>query len=50
MLEVRQSNMGAQALYAGLGFVQVGRRKNFYTEPMEDALLMQKAFAPFAGL
>lgn len=49
MLEVRQSNMGAQALYAGLGFVQAGRRKNFYTEPMEDALLMQKAFAPFAA-
>lgn len=44
MLEVRAGNLGAQALYAGLGFEPVGRRKNFYTAPTEDALLLRKVF------
>lgn len=39
-LEVRPSNTGAVALYTGLGFQSVGRRKNFYTQPVEDALLL----------
>lgn len=30
LLEVRESNVGAIALYESLGFVQVGRRKNYY--------------------
>ena len=41
-LEVRPSNSAAIALYAGFGFEPVGRRKNYYDKPSEDALLMTK--------
>lgn len=41
-LEVRASNEGAQALYEGLGYVQVGRRPNYYHNPKEDALILRK--------
>lgn len=41
-LEVRYSNMGAIRLYEKLGFVSEGVRKNFYEEPVEDALIMWK--------
>jgi ribosomal-protein-alanine N-acetyltransferase len=40
-LEVRASNLAAQALYASFGFAQVGRRKNYYSDNREDALLLQ---------
>ena len=40
-LEVRPSNPVAQRLYASLGFRLVGRRKNYYFEPVEDALVMR---------
>lgn len=43
-LEVRASNYGAIALYGGLGFRSVGRRKNYYEHPREDALIMTKEF------
>ncbi len=43
-LEVRRSNDDAVALYAGLGFEPVGVRKDFYTAPKEDALLMTRFF------
>lgn len=39
-LEVRASNAPAIALYEGAGFGRVGVRKNFYTAPIEDAVLM----------
>lgn len=39
-LEARASNAPAIALYGGAGFVRVGVRKNFYTAPTEDAVLM----------
>ena len=39
-LEVRESNAPAIALYAGAGFAPVGTRKNFYSNPAENALLM----------
>ncbi len=42
-LEVRQSNQGAQALYASLGFVPIARKRGFYTDPPEDGLLMEIA-------
>lgn len=40
-LEVRPSNPGAQQLYRNLGFRLVGRRRNYYMEPDEDALVMR---------
>lgn len=43
-LEVRPSNCAAIALYQSMGFLQEGRRKNFYTEPKEDALLLTRRF------
>lgn len=39
-LEVRVSNDPAIRLYTGCGFRPVGTRKNFYSHPTEDALLM----------
>lgn len=44
MLEVRAGNEGAIALYKKLGFVEVGRRKNFYSRPVEDGLLFDYYF------
>jgi len=41
-LEVRASNMPAIALYEKLGFTQIGRRKNYYRNPKEDALILRK--------
>ena len=41
-LEVRASNSSAIALYNRLGFTEVGRRPNYYTDPREDALIMRK--------
>nr|WP_320011098.1 ribosomal protein S18-alanine N-acetyltransferase [uncultured Desulfobulbus sp.] len=42
LLEVRDSNLAARQLYAALGFYQVGRRKKYYHEPVEDAVLLQR--------
>ncbi len=42
-LEVRASNSSALALYKGNGFETVGRRRNYYRNPKEDALLMAKS-------
>lgn len=41
-LEVRASNQGAIALYQSLGFVQTGRRPNYYRNPREDGLILRK--------
>ena len=41
-LEVRASNAPAIALYEKLGFSQIGRRKNYYRNPKEDALILRK--------
>lgn len=43
-LEVRNSNKVAYSLYQKLGFLPVGVRKNFYTNPKEDAIIMTKNF------
>ena len=40
-LEVRESNVVAQALYRERGFVVVGRRRSYYSQPTEDALVMR---------
>ena len=39
-LEVRPSNLVAIHLYESFGLKSVGRRKNYYTKPVEDALIM----------
>jgi ribosomal-protein-alanine N-acetyltransferase len=41
LLEVRESNAPARALYARWGFAVAGRRRRYYTHPTEDALLMR---------
>jgi ribosomal-protein-alanine N-acetyltransferase len=40
-LEVRVESVGAIAMYAGLGFVTVGRRVGYYRDPAEDAVMMR---------
>ena len=39
-LEVRESNVGARRLYLSRGFVEIGKRRNYYRSPCEDAILM----------
>ncbi len=41
-LEVRASNVGAQALYERYGFEVVGRRRHYYSNDREDALIMTR--------
>ena len=41
VLEVRASNHAAHALYRGLGFRDMTTRPTYYTNPIEDALLME---------
>ncbi len=43
-LEVRASNDPAKRLYMKHGFAQVGRRRNYYDDPKEDAILMTREF------
>jgi ribosomal-protein-alanine N-acetyltransferase len=45
-LEVRVGNQAAIELYAGIGFVAVGRRRGYYSEPVEDAVLMRLELNP----
>lgn len=42
-LEVRESNRVAQRLYESLGFEAIGRRRRYYSAPVEDALVMRAA-------
>jgi len=39
-LEVRSSNTAARRLYAKAGFIQIGARKKYYSQPVEDGLLL----------
>jgi ribosomal-protein-alanine N-acetyltransferase len=41
-LEVRESNSAARALYGSRGFAEIGRRRNYYRRPVEDALVMRR--------
>ena len=41
-LEVRQTNAGAIALYKKFGFEQISVRKNYYSSPLCDGLVMRK--------
>ena len=42
-LEVRESNCAARAMYSSLGFVETGRRRAYYSDPKEDAILMSRS-------
>ena len=44
-LEVRASNVPAIALYESRGYLQVGRRPNYYHKPKEDALILRKEWS-----
>jgi ribosomal-protein-alanine N-acetyltransferase len=41
-LEVRESNSAARTLYEAHGFRSVGRRRGYYRQPVEDALLLRR--------
>ncbi|MBX3302041.1 MAG: ribosomal protein S18-alanine N-acetyltransferase [Nitrospira sp.] len=41
VLEVRASNAPAHSLYTRMGFVQTGKRPRYYSNPIEDAVLME---------
>jgi ribosomal-protein-alanine N-acetyltransferase len=42
VLEVRMSNIPAIRLYSSRGYAEVGRRKNYYSDPTEDAIVMKR--------
>ncbi len=44
-LEVRESNIKAINLYSHFGFESVGKRKSYYSNPKEDAILMTRYFS-----
>lgn len=43
-LEVRESNRAARSLYEKWAFIEVGRRKAYYQNPAEDALILKFNF------
>jgi len=45
-LEVRPSNEAALALYRSAGFLPIGRRKQYYTDTHEDAIVMWRRIEP----
>lgn len=46
LLEVRPSNQSAVSLYTKLGYEEIGRRKNYYERPKEDAIMMRLELTP----
>ena len=44
-LEVRESNAAARRLYASRHFAEVGRRRRYYRNPVEDALVLARPLA-----
>lgn len=44
-LEVRAANLPARRLYAGLGFTVEGRRRDYYQDPADDALIMWRSLS-----
>jgi ribosomal-protein-alanine N-acetyltransferase len=45
-LEVRESNRAARSLYESAGFRPAGRRRGYYRQPVEDALLLRREIDP----
>ena len=48
-LEVREGNLEARRLYENAGFRETQRRKSFYRNPVEDAILMRRGLGPEEG-
>jgi [ribosomal protein S18]-alanine N-acetyltransferase len=44
-LEVREGNASAIGLYRSLGFYETGRRRSYYRDPEEDALVLSRSLA-----
>src|SRR5437016_5572162 len=49
-LEVRESNLAARSLYAKCTFVEADRRKSYYHNPEEDALILKFSFLPYSEI
>jgi [ribosomal protein S18]-alanine N-acetyltransferase len=47
-LEVRESNVAARGLYESIGFTTAGRRRGYYANPVEDAILYRREISPFS--
>lgn len=48
-LEVRESNAAARSLYRSRGFIEIGRRSNYYRRPVEDALILRRSLQAAEG-
>jgi ribosomal-protein-alanine N-acetyltransferase len=48
-LEVRESNQAARSLYKSREFREIGRRKNYYRRPVEDALVLRRIIEVAGG-
>lgn len=46
-LDVRENNLPAIKLYESFGFEKIGLRKNYYSNPTENAVMMKKTFNSF---
>jgi len=47
-LEVRESNLAARSFYQDSAFVESGRRKGYYSDPQEDAVVYRFQLHNFA--
>lgn len=50
LLEVRRSNSAARSLYSRFRFVEFFERKNYYKNPVEDAIIMERKISEAAPL
>ncbi len=48
-LEVRAANEAAQTLYRDCGFTTIGRRRHYYSDPEDDAVLMARSAIPLTS-
>ena len=46
-LEVRSQNTAAISLYTAYGFSEVGRRRDYYRDPKDDAIVMLRGFSAY---
>ena len=46
-LEVRSQNTAAISLYTAYGFSEIGRRRDYYREPKDDAIVMLRGFSAY---